>query len=92
MAQREFFCPKCNSSLQKSDAMMMLSEIHESGSSYMGNVSVDHINCPACGAAISVREAVAGNFDGPRSGPIGNLIGLAILGGIIFFVVKACSG
>jgi|GEM_PF-6891926 len=90
MVQREFFCPKCRSSLQKSDAMMMLSEIHQSGDSYMANVTVEHVTCPACGAAISVNDIVAGKFDG-RSGPIGNLLGLAVLAGIIFFVFQACS-
>jgi transcription initiation factor IIE alpha subunit len=90
MVQREFFCPKCRSSLQKSDAMMMLSEIHQNGDNYMGNVTVEHVTCPACGTDISVKDIVAGKFDS-QNGPIGTLLGLAVLAGIIFFTFQACS-
>lgn len=90
-ATREFQCPGCQRTLFKSDAMMALSEIHQGGGGYMATGTVDMITCPGCGHSIDVREVIAGTYD-RRAGLLSTLVGLAILGVIIFFVVRSCSG
>ncbi len=92
MARREFFCPACGVSLQKSDAMMLLSEMHQGGGSYIANVTVDHINCPACGAAMPVKEVVAGKYDYAKGSLVSGVLGLALVGLMVFGIVKCAGG
>lgn len=71
--------------------MMALSEIHQGGGSYMATGSADMITCPSCGHSIDAREVIAGTYD-RKAGLLSTIIGLAILGVIVFLVVRSCSG
>jgi hypothetical protein len=90
-ATREFKCPDCKRTLYKSDAMMVLSEVHQSGGSYMAFGSVDSIPCPACGRSMGVQDVIAGRYD-RKPGPLSVIAVLVVLGVAGFFVLKSCAG
>jgi hypothetical protein len=70
--------------------MMMLSEIHQGGGSYMAFGSTDTIVCPACRGQIDVREVIAGKHDN-QPGPLSIAAGLLVLAGIGFLLLRSCS-
>lgn len=86
--QREFFCPKCNASLQKSDAMMDLSRVFAlGGEDYKMFTRTKYVTCPECKAEISVHGIVSRRYD-ERYFQRNVLIAVVVVCVIAFFVVR----
>lgn len=88
--QRDFRCPHCKSTLYKSEQMMMLSEIHQGGGSYMAFTSTETITCPACGGTIDAGEVIAGKHD-RKAGPLATAFAVLVLAAICFALFRSCT-
>ena len=69
MACDKIICPQCHKISNKTDQLIVMSELHSSGGRGIVFVSGETMSCPYCGRAIEISEIIEGKHDASK--PLG---------------------